>query len=66
MKDKKLLMAILSVVVASATTATLDWAWAKVVETEINVPIFTPAGTFEQPITVEERRGRFTGRRYAR
>lgn len=60
----KTLTTILSIVIASATTATLDWAFAKVTETQVNVPIVTPFGVTDHPVVVKEKRGRFSGHKY--
>ena len=61
---KKTLLTILTVVVTSVTTATLDWTLAKVTEMQYNVPIVTPIGVVQQPVTVKEKRGRLTGIKY--
>jgi len=63
-KHEKILLTILTVVVTSVTTATLDWTLARVTEMQYNVPIVTPFGVTEQPVTIKEKRGRLTGIKY--
>lgn len=57
-------VAVITVIATAVTTATLDWAYAKVETYLVNVPIITPVGVTEQQIEVKQRVGRLSGHKY--
>jgi regulatory protein YycH of two-component signal transduction system YycFG len=63
-KFRNFLFSVIALVVTSATTAFLDWSFAKITEIEINVPVSTPVGTYQQQIKVQQKRGRFSNHLY--
>jgi hypothetical protein len=58
---KTILLAVITTIVGSLTTATLDWATAKMVSYDITVPMVTPVGTVNQIFQVEETIGSISG-----
>ena len=56
--------AVLTVVTMAATTAALDWTFAKVQSYTINVPIITPIATMNREVEISQRRGLITGHNY--
>ncbi len=60
----KFLTTILTTVVATATTTMLDWAFARVEEYTIEVPIVTPLGITQIQLELQEKRGLISNVKY--
>lgn len=65
-KREKKFLSLVTVIMTSITTASLDYLTAKAVEYKASIPIVTPIGVIQQEITLEQKQGGITGIHYGK